>query len=42
VISVVSLQMLGSFYANNWFVQITGRRLTGLFSSCVNGFGLGF
>jgi len=30
------------FYANTQFVQITGKRLTGLFSSRVNGFGLGF
>jgi len=30
------------FYANNRFMQITGMRLTGRFSSRVNGFGLGF
>jgi len=30
------------FYANNQFMQTTGMRLTGLFSSRVNGFGLGF
>jgi len=30
------------FYTNNQFMQITSMRLTGLFSSRVNGFGLGF
>jgi len=30
------------FYANNRLMQITGMRLTGLFSSRTNGFGLGF
>jgi len=30
------------FYANNRFIQITVMRLRRLFSSRVNGFGLGF
>jgi len=30
------------FYANKRFMQRTGLRLIGLFSSRVNGFGLGF
>jgi len=42
LLSVSVYKCMVHFYVNNRFMQITGMRLTGLFSSHVNGFGLGF